>query len=155
MAKRHNLSEALKQAAGKPSEAAPLSPVEPESTPPAPQTAAPVTDTPLPPTRSAPLIETAPAAEPPAVSPTAEAAQVDKTADTAAGAAAAPADTSAAARSVAPSRVGKKVVAGYFDPAVAKQLKQMTVDQDTTIQALLVEALNLLFTKHGKPPIAE
>ncbi len=55
---------------------------------------------------------------------------------------------------VAPSRQGKKVIAGYFDPAVSKQLKQMAVDQDTTLQALLAEAINELFHKHGKPTIA-
>lgn len=62
--------------------------------------------------------------------------------------------TSRGGSPVAPSRVGKKVIAGYFDPAVAKQLKQMAVDGDTTMQALLAEALNELFQKHGKPTLA-
>lgn len=54
----------------------------------------------------------------------------------------------------APIRQGKKIIAGYFDAAVSKQLKQMALDEDTNIQALLREALNDLFTKRGKAPIA-
>lgn len=53
-----------------------------------------------------------------------------------------------------PSRTGKRVIAGHFDPAAARQIKQLALDQDTSVQALLGEALNDLFTKNGKPPIA-
>jgi hypothetical protein len=53
-----------------------------------------------------------------------------------------------------PSRLGKKAIAGHFDPAVSKQLKQLALEQDTTVQALLAEALNDLFDKYGKKPIA-
>jgi hypothetical protein len=53
-----------------------------------------------------------------------------------------------------PSRVGKKTVAAHFDPAVAKQLRQLGVDHDRSIQDLLREAINDLFTKYGKAPIA-
>jgi hypothetical protein len=52
------------------------------------------------------------------------------------------------------SRVGKKAIAGHFDPAVGKQLRQLALDNDSTVQALLEEALNDLFLKHGKSPIA-
>jgi hypothetical protein len=55
---------------------------------------------------------------------------------------------------VAPSRRGKKVVSGYFDAEVSKQLKILCVENDTSLQALLTEALNDLFIKHGKSPIA-
>lgn len=55
---------------------------------------------------------------------------------------------------VAPSRQGKKAIAGHFDPAVSKQLKQLALSQDTTVQALLSEALNDLFSKYGQKPIA-
>ncbi|MDZ8242001.1 MAG: hypothetical protein RMZ69_33510 [Nostoc sp. ChiQUE01a] len=55
---------------------------------------------------------------------------------------------------VPPSRVGKRAIAGHFDPAVSKQLKQLALEEDSTVQALLQEALNDLFTKYGKPPIA-
>ncbi len=62
--------------------------------------------------------------------------------------------TVTALRTSTPSRVGKKTVAAHFDPAVSKQLKQLGLDRDTSTQALLREALNDLFTKYGKPPIA-
>jgi hypothetical protein len=52
------------------------------------------------------------------------------------------------------SRVGKKTVAGHFDPAVSKQLRQIGIDRDRSAQDLLREALNDLFTKYNKPPIA-
>lgn len=55
---------------------------------------------------------------------------------------------------IAPSRRGKKVVSGYFDSEVSKQLKILCVENDTSLQALLTEALNDLFIKHGKSPIA-
>lgn len=54
----------------------------------------------------------------------------------------------------AKARVGKKAVSGFYDPAVAKQLKQIALDEDKTVQAVLGEALNLLFVKYGKDAIA-
>ena len=54
-----------------------------------------------------------------------------------------------------PSRAGKKAVTGHFAPAVSKQLKQLLLDQDRHgLQELLTEALNDLFRKYQKPPIA-
>ena len=54
-----------------------------------------------------------------------------------------------------PSRAGKKALIGYFDPDVSKQLKQMMLDQDrNSVQELMKEALNDLFQKYRKPPIA-
>lgn len=53
-----------------------------------------------------------------------------------------------------PSRKGKKIISGYFDPAVARQLKQLALDNDTTVQALLTEGLNDLFVKYNKQPLA-
>ena len=54
----------------------------------------------------------------------------------------------------APSRTGKKALIGYFDPSVSKQLKQIALDRDGTVQDLLTEALNDFFQKHKKPTIA-
>ncbi len=54
----------------------------------------------------------------------------------------------------APSRAGKKALIGYFEPSVSKQLKQIGLDRDTTVQDLLAEALNDLFQKYKKPTIA-
>jgi hypothetical protein len=45
-------------------------------------------------------------------------------------------------------------VTGYFEAAVKRQLRLLAAENDTTIQALLAEALNDLFAKHGKPEIA-
>jgi hypothetical protein len=53
-----------------------------------------------------------------------------------------------------PSRQGKKAITGYFDPAVSRQLRQLALDKDTTVQALLSEGLNELFIKYGRNPIA-
>jgi len=53
-----------------------------------------------------------------------------------------------------PSRVGKKTIAAHFDPAVSRQLKEIGIARDRSTQDLLREAINDLFTKYGKPPIA-
>jgi hypothetical protein len=53
-----------------------------------------------------------------------------------------------------PSREGKRAIAGFFDPEVSKQLKQIALDNDASVQDLLTEALNDLFVKHGKSAIA-
>ena len=54
-----------------------------------------------------------------------------------------------------PSRQGKVAVTGFFDPRVRRQLKVMAAEGDTTVQALLTEALNNVFAKHGRPEVAE
>ncbi len=53
------------------------------------------------------------------------------------------------------NRRGKVVISAYFDPAVRKQLAILAVEEDRTQAALLAEALNLLFEKHGRSPIAK
>jgi hypothetical protein len=53
-----------------------------------------------------------------------------------------------------PSCAGKKALIGYVDPGVSKQLKQMALDPDRTVQDLLTEALNYFFQKHSKATIA-
>ena len=69
----------------------------------------------------------------------------------AAAAAAAPAADNPARPS---HRRGKRVIAAYFDPAVRHQLKTIGLDENRSVQALLGEALNLLFQSRGRPPIA-
>ena len=49
---------------------------------------------------------------------------------------------------------GGRHIGGYFDPAVAKQLRVLAANEDRTITALLAEALDLLFESRGQPPIA-
>jgi hypothetical protein len=48
------------------------------------------------------------------------------------------------------SREGRKLIAGHFPPKTAKQLKILAAEEDTTVQALLEEALDLLFVKKGR-----
>lgn len=52
-----------------------------------------------------------------------------------------------------PSRAGKRLVAAYIDPKVAKQIKMIAAEDDTTVQALIEEALDLLFVKKGRGPL--
>src|SRR4051812_8624796 len=54
-----------------------------------------------------------------------------------------------------PDRQGKSLVAAHVNRHAAKQLRMLAVEQDTTVQALVIESLNLLFKNYGKPQIAE
>lgn len=53
-----------------------------------------------------------------------------------------------------PSRDGTKAITAHADPAVSKQLRQLALDEDTSVQSLVHEALNLLFEKYGLVQIA-
>ncbi len=53
-----------------------------------------------------------------------------------------------------PSRQGKKTIAGHFDPAVSRQLREIALAEDSSVQELLREALTDLFINRGRPPIA-
>lgn len=48
-----------------------------------------------------------------------------------------------------PSREGRKLISGHFDPGIAKKLKFLAVEEDKTVQSLLEEAIHLLFIKKG------
>lgn len=39
---------------------------------------------------------------------------------------------------------GSKHIGGYFNPEVSRQLKQIALNEDTTVQALLGEAIVML-----------
>ncbi len=52
------------------------------------------------------------------------------------------------------SRRGLKTIAGFYDPAASRQLREIALDEDTNIQELLREAINDLFEKRGKARIA-
>lgn len=54
-----------------------------------------------------------------------------------------------------PSRDNRRFIGGHFEPAVGKQLKMIAVEDDTTVQALLEEALDLLFVKKGRQKVAD
>jgi hypothetical protein len=53
-----------------------------------------------------------------------------------------------------PDREGRKPMPFWTTEAAKKQLRMMAAERDTSQQDLMTEALNMLFQKHGKPPIA-
>jgi hypothetical protein len=60
-------------------------------------------------------------------------------------------------RVVAPrqrGREGKVSITQWVDPVVRKQIAQIALDEDKDQYELVNEALNLLFEKYGRSPIA-
>ena len=53
------------------------------------------------------------------------------------------------------SRIGKKGVTFYLEPDAMKQLRGIGLDEDKTLQALMIEASNMLFKSRGKTEIAK
>ena len=53
-----------------------------------------------------------------------------------------------------PSRKATKHIGGYFDPVVSKQLRHIALEEDSSVQALLAEAIDMLFQSRRKPTIA-
>jgi hypothetical protein len=62
--------------------------------------------------------------------------------------------TVTATKALQASRQKKKSINAFMDPAAAKQLKQLALETDKTQQALLIEAINDVFIKYGKKPLA-
>ena len=52
-------------------------------------------------------------------------------------------------------RAGRQFLAAHVLPEAAKQFKLLAVQTDKTAQALLIEAINDLFAKHGLSRIAD
>lgn len=52
------------------------------------------------------------------------------------------------------TRDGKKAVPFWIPVGAKKQLDYLCIDLDVTQQTILTEALNDLFVKYNKPPIA-
>ena len=59
------------------------------------------------------------------------------------------------ARGTTPARIGKTMIAGYFSPQMAKAVKLLAVERDTTVQALIGEGLDAILHKYGKHPMGE
>ena len=57
-------------------------------------------------------------------------------------------------KNLPPSRVGKRVVQGWYDPEVRRQLGVIAAKEDKSIERVLGDAINGLFEKYGIPPIA-
>ena len=53
-----------------------------------------------------------------------------------------------------PSREGKKNIAGWFDEAASMQLSRLAIDERSSVQDLLREAINDLFEKRGLSKLA-
>jgi hypothetical protein len=49
-----------------------------------------------------------------------------------------------------PSRRNTKLIGGHFSPELARQLRMLAAEEDTTIQALLEEAIQLLLAKKAR-----
>jgi hypothetical protein len=62
-----------------------------------------------------------------------------------------PARTSTRAK----ARIGKRAVVGYFSPELAKTLNMMATERDTTLQAVLGEAIDLWLRQNGRHPFGE
>lgn len=54
-----------------------------------------------------------------------------------------------------PSRKDTKHVGGYFSPEVSKQLRQIALEEDSSVQSLLAEAIDMIFHSRKKPTIAQ
>jgi hypothetical protein len=54
-----------------------------------------------------------------------------------------------------PSRDGRRFLGGHFEPKIVRQVKMLAAEGDTTVQALLEEALDLLFVKKGRGHIRD
>lgn len=59
----------------------------------------------------------------------------------------APPPLAASASTAAPSRVGKVLVSGFFDPSVRRALKCLAIERSCSQQELLAHALRLLFAQ--------
>jgi antitoxin-like ribbon-helix-helix protein len=55
---------------------------------------------------------------------------------------------------IPPSRRTKKTFTAWMDKAALEQLKDLASHKRVPQQKLIAEAFNLLFEKHGLPPIA-
>jgi hypothetical protein len=65
------------------------------------------------------------------------------------------AHSGARAQGTKPHRVGRVNVTGYFDPAVKQSIRLIQAKHpDRTVQELLAEALNDLFSKYNVPQTA-
>ncbi|MHB8283334.1 MAG: ribbon-helix-helix domain-containing protein [Caulobacteraceae bacterium] len=55
----------------------------------------------------------------------------------------------------AKAREGKKLVGGWFSPELNHALKQLALDEKTTVQALVGEGVDLLMRSRSKHPFGE
>jgi hypothetical protein len=53
------------------------------------------------------------------------------------------------------TRAGKRTVAGHYSEELSKTLNKMAVDENSSVQALLGEGIDLLMRERGKHPFGE
>ncbi len=51
-------------------------------------------------------------------------------------------------------KAATQLIGVHLSPDVGKQLRQIALDEDSDVKALLIEAINMLFKSRGKPQIA-
>lgn len=61
----------------------------------------------------------------------------------------APATTTRNHRPMSPSRQGRKHVGAYVDPAVARRLRVIAASEDSSVQQLIEEGIEMLFQSRG------
>ena len=52
------------------------------------------------------------------------------------------------------SRKEKRSLTGWYSPEVHRQVRMIAAQEDKTLEEVVGDGLNLLFEKHGMPPIA-
>ena len=55
----------------------------------------------------------------------------------------------------AKAREGKRALVGYYSPELSRTLNVMATERDTTLQAILGEAIDLWLREQGKHPFGE
>jgi hypothetical protein len=55
----------------------------------------------------------------------------------------------------AKARDGKKAVVGYFSEELSRAMRRLALDEGSSVQALLGEAVDLLMRDRGKHPFGE
>jgi len=63
-------------------------------------------------------------------------------------------DNEAATKPQRTGRVGTRMLGGHVSETAQRQFKILAAEQDKTVQSLLEEAINDVFRKYGKEPIA-
>lgn len=56
---------------------------------------------------------------------------------------------------IAPSRIGRKAISGYFVPELSLALHHCARKHDLSLQALMAEAFNDVLRKYGESPVGE
>ena len=54
---------------------------------------------------------------------------------------------------IAPSRIGRKAISGYFSPELSLALHHCARKHDLSLQALMAEAFNDVLRKYGESPM--